>query len=136
MIPGAGMACACAGDDAKLALLAIRANGSAGDGWTGTLIDESHFIVRVMRCGVCGRAWLSVFTEAIDWTGGDDSQRWMYTPLGEEEVGAIRELSERAGGVSEADLMKFGTAARTLVRDWPSGQEETVEWKASSSNGM
>lgn len=130
---GADMACACAGADARLALLAIRANGAAPSGWTGMLIDDSHFIVRVARCGVCGRAWLSVFTESIDWTGGDDSQRWMYTPLSEEEVGTIRAMSEQAGGVSEADLMKFGKGERTLIRDWPSGKDETVEWKSAGS---
>lgn len=40
---------------------------------TTILIDDSHLIVSIRSCE-CGRHYLSVFTEIVDWTGGDDSQ--------------------------------------------------------------
>jgi hypothetical protein len=43
--------------------------------------DDSHFIVSVRRCR-CGKRYLQVFYELIDWSGGDDSQARTIFALG------------------------------------------------------
>jgi len=113
--------CACAGDDPAAALAAMRAGPAVAE-----LIDDLHLIVRLARCR-CGRPYVSVFTERIDWASGDDPQRWEFFPLEEEE--AARLLARAAeGGVDEAYLLEFGAGLRRrlLVRDWPGGAGEPV----------
>lgn len=124
--PGPAPVCAC--DDrsagAAEALEAVR----AGPVVLG-LIDEPHLIVQLRRCR-CGRAWLSIFTERIDWVNGDDPQRREYYPLGEPEV--VRVLARAAEGpVDEAFLLRLGAGPhrRVLVRDWPGGAAAPeVKW--------
>lgn len=109
--------CACTGPDAEAAFDAIRAGPTVL-----RLIDESHLIVRLVRCR-CGRGYLSVFTELIDWAGGDDPQRRVYTPLDEQELLHLLALAAK-GEVDEQDLLNAAgawPARRLLERDWPSG---------------
>src|ERR1700722_13185957 len=45
------------------------------------LVDESHFMVSILACPACGQRCVSIFTETIDWTGGDDSQYVSVLPV-------------------------------------------------------
>jgi hypothetical protein len=38
------------------------------------IVSESHFIVNLYACSSCGQRFLRVFTEMINWGGGEDSQ--------------------------------------------------------------
>ncbi|MCC6677095.1 MAG: hypothetical protein IT436_08120 [Phycisphaerales bacterium] len=122
---GGASGCACAGEDAAGALGAVRAGPAVVE-----LIDDLHLIVRIRRCR-CGRAYLSIFTERIDWANGDDPQHWEFFPLEEAEVARL--LARAAEGpVDEAFLLEFGAGMRRrmLVRDWPGGAgEPVVGWR-------
>ncbi|TVR41890.1 MAG: hypothetical protein EA402_12560 [Planctomycetota bacterium] len=44
-------------------------------------IDESHFMVSMLRCPACGRRALAIWAELIDWHGGDDSTASLIIPV-------------------------------------------------------
>ncbi len=89
------------------------------------LVDDSHFIVRVIACPNCGQRCVSVFTEWIDWSEGDDAQFWSVLPLSLEE-------SERLmaqGELVDIHLIEsLGRERRFLQVDHPTGQPKRVLW--------
>lgn len=89
----AGPGCACAGTDAEAALAALREAALIEE-----IADESHFGVDLIACGRCGRRYVRVFTELIDWQEGNDPQAWMFVPVSDEESAAVRD----AGGSHES----------------------------------
>ena len=90
------------------------------------LIDESHFIVAVLRCTACDQHFVSIFTESIDWNGGNDPQYWTVMPLTKEEVGRLASLRDRLG---EADLNALPSDRRSLQRNYPADAEQpTLAW--------
>lgn len=111
--------CPCAGPDAAAAYETLRRAGPLF-----TLIDDTHLIIRVRRCA-CGRAWLSIFTERVDFAGGDDPQRRELIPLEAEDIAALEPMAGRA---SEEALLELGDGweRRVLVRDWPGGAAQPV----------
>lgn len=94
------------------------------------LIDESHFHVMILECPRCAQRFLSVFTEIIDWMGGDDSQYWTLLPLTEAEA---CELAQQRESLSESKLHALGHGRRCLMRAWPKGAvAHTLSWTGMS----
>jgi hypothetical protein len=54
-----------------------------------SIVDESHFTVRLLRCADCGQRFASVFCETIDWVGGNDPQDCLTVPVTEAEEAAL-----------------------------------------------
>ncbi|MDY6812916.1 MAG: hypothetical protein SV108_04430 [Pseudomonadota bacterium] len=87
------------------------------------LIDESHFTVKLRTCERCGQGFVTVFTETIDWQGGDDPQRWSVTPVTPDESIAL----QGAGGLM-AMLHKLAPERRSLCHDSPKGEPPRNFW--------
>lgn len=115
-------ACACLDSDPQVARAAI---GSAST--TDSLTDESHFMVTLLQCPVCGQCFLKIFTELIDWTNGDDSQAWMYVPISAAEAALLRSAGER---VNDRFLLDMKIDRRFLSVVYPRGGEKRVQWGA------
>lgn len=89
------------------------------------LIDESHFIVAILACPSCAQRYISVFTETIDWTGGNDPQHWSLLPItAAEAVGLIHEEAS----LNETRLNALGRERRSLERDHPRDGPARVFW--------
>jgi hypothetical protein len=110
----------CSGDDAR-------------DAWENTkelervsyLVDDSHFIVQVLRCKECAQPFLWVMTEIVDWSGGDDAQYRRVVPLTESEA----ETFLKSGEPSVAMIESLGGDRRYLRQDWPTGKKKPrVTW--------
>jgi hypothetical protein len=97
------------------------------------LVDESHFIVRIIACPGCGQAYISVFTETIDWKDGDDAQYWSLLPVSPKESAELWARGETlvARG-AESELVAFieslGRKRRHLQVDHPTGGPTRVRW--------
>ncbi len=89
------------------------------------LVDESHFIVRILKCAHCGQRYVSVFTEMIDWSGGDDAQYWSLLPLSEDEAAQLIEQGER---VDIHAIESLGRDRPDLQVDFPTGKEKRALW--------
>ncbi len=89
------------------------------------LIDESHFHVTIRVCPECGQRFVSVFTETIDWSEGDDPQYWTLLPVTEAEAVA---LVQQGDSLTETKLDEVGVGRRCLMRNRPKGEEEQVFW--------
>ena len=91
------------------------------------LIDESHFIVRILACPTCGQRCISIFTEMIDWSGGDDAQYWSLLPLCEEETAVFMAQGE---SVDIGMIESLGRDRRYLQINYPTGGSKTVAWRS------
>ncbi len=89
------------------------------------LIRESHFIVSVGRCCACGQAFVSIFTEFIDWIGSDDAQYSDLVPVTSGEVETLQAQGEK---VDLRFLGSLGEGRRRLWTDWPSGGSKRIGW--------
>jgi hypothetical protein len=94
---------------------------------TDGIIAESHFMVSLNRCPECGQRFLRVFTEFVDWQGGDDAQYVDVVPITEEEAAAIVRQGE---DVDLRYLRDVGTGRRRLSIDWPSNRPRRIGWRA------
>jgi hypothetical protein len=117
---GAAFGCVrCGGEDAASAWEAMTATRLRA--W----IQESHFSVRLSACS-CGQQYTVVFTERIDWRGGEDDQLWLAVPVTEGEVAALDGAGEGAvGGV----LTRLVEGRRFLVRSFPTGGALACWWR-------
>ena len=91
------------------------------------LLDESHFTVRIQECPHCGQRFVSIFTEMIDWSAGDDAQYWSVLPLTRDESEILLAQGE---GVDVKLIESFGRGRRYLQRDYPTGKPERLQWHA------
>ena len=91
----------------------------------GDVIDESHFHVTIVACPSCLQHFVSVFTETIDWDGGDDPQYWTLLPITAAESA---DLLERRDSVSERMLNALGPARRSLRLEHPKGSDRRIFW--------
>ena len=91
------------------------------------LIEESHFLVRVLACGSCAQRFLSVFTEEIDWVDGEDPQYWRLLPITASEAA---ELLQQPGLTTETYL---GPQRRCLYHDSPKGTAPRSFWRTGIS---
>ena len=91
------------------------------------LVDESHYTLRVRGCPACGQPFLSVFTELVDWEGGDDSQGWVVIPITPEE-----EADLLAGKYFQKDhlIYEIGEDRPSVWRICPRGAECYIRWGA------
>ena len=92
------------------------------------LIDESHFGVWVRSCRHCGQKFLQVFTELIDWEGGDDSQDWTLLPISEIEAST---LVSQGGSISEATLRALGIGRKSLGHIHARGEPDATTYWAT-----
>lgn len=90
-----------------------------------TLVDTSHFSVRIAACAGCGQQFLSVFTEQIDWEDGEDPQSFTLLPLRDDEAAALVAEGEN---VSDTRLEQLAPGRRSLRQDWPKGGSEVTFW--------
>jgi len=89
------------------------------------LIDDSHFHVMILACPHCAQRFVSVFTETIDWQGGDDPQDWALLPLSAEEAA---EPAGQGASLSEARLNALAPDRRSLQRRCPNPEPERTFW--------
>lgn len=96
------------------------------------LIDESHFIIVLLACTRCGQRFVSIFTEMIDWEGGNDSQYWTLLPITRAEAQGL--IRQRAS-LDEVSLNLLGRGRRSLRRDYPKDGPLRVFWGSGISVG-
>ncbi len=89
------------------------------------LVDESHFIVLLRECPVCSQQFLSVFSELVDWMGGDDSQFRTFLPVTKAEV---EEMMRLGGLLAEKYLYGVGMDRKSLWYEHPKGEPSRVDW--------
>lgn len=112
--------CRCSGDGAEESI-----------GWLNScprtrLVDESHFIVDLIRCRQCDRPWVRIFYELIDWNNGEDSQARNFIPLSEDQYKAILEHGEHT---DERFLDLIGIGGPYLTFCYPRSGERIYRWK-------
>ncbi|GAB3903230.1 hypothetical protein GCM10029964_094860 [Kibdelosporangium lantanae] len=110
----------CYGEDAET----VSTNHSSFPG-TDSIVNESHFVVAIRECTGCGQRFLRIFTEFVDWEGGDDPQYVDILPITEEE---LAEIVRQGEGVDLRYLGGLGAGRRRLRMDWPSGGRRLVGW--------
>jgi hypothetical protein len=89
------------------------------------LIDESHFHVMILACARCTQRFVSIFTEMIDWAGGDDPQYWTLLPITEKEAA---DLVQQKSSLTEASLNALGPGRRCLQHDYPKASAPRTSW--------
>jgi len=90
------------------------------------LVDESHYRVIILSCPHCRQNFLSVFTEWVDWAGGEDPMYWTVVPV---TAGEVVALADPTGAPRDADLEAMASGRRSLLRDFPKdASEPTVCW--------
>jgi hypothetical protein len=97
------------------------------------LVDETHFIVRILSCRDCSQHFVSVFEEHVDWVDGDDPQYWTLMPVTEAEVSSLTAAREPTNGVAAGAelvprLLALAPERRSLRRDYPKGEEPRLSW--------
>jgi hypothetical protein len=97
-----------------------------------SLIDESHYSVTILGCHVCSQRFVSVFTETIDWTDGDDPQSWTLLPITTNEA---EELIKKGDQLQETTLNALGWQRRSLRVEHPKGGARRVFWGTGISVG-
>ena len=97
------------------------------------LIDESHFHVMILACPSCTQRFVSVFTETIDWTDGDDPQYWTVLPITTAEAA---ELVQQGDSLNEPMLEALGPGRPSLRRDYPKGGTRHIYWSTGISVGF
>ena len=126
MAETASLGCAaCYGDDATAVHAFYQAGGLAID---ERLSDDSHFGVTLRHCTGCRQRFLFVFTEFVDWQGGEDDQYTDVVPISAAEAEEARRRSD--------DLLflgSLGIGRRRLSTAWPRGvKEKTIEWRSGA----
>jgi hypothetical protein len=117
----------CLPDSAEAAAEATR-----GFEFVHRLIDESHYIVSIKRCPHCTQAYLSVFTETIDWIGGEDPQYRTLLPITADETLVLVAHGER---VSDSTLNALGPQRRSLCIDYPRDGGKRMFWNTGMCIG-
>lgn len=101
---------------------------------TRILIDESHFRVRLMCCPHCSQAFLSVFTEVVDWLEGNDEQEWTFLPLTVEEAAV---LLQQNSPLEDDKINALGKARRSLRYCFPHQESNSgARWSTGIRVGM
>jgi hypothetical protein len=90
---------------------------------TDELLDDSHLGVFLAECVHCGQPSLQVFEEEVDWTGGDDAQRYEIIAITEREREMLRSARpEEAAGLAKS----IGSRRVRMWWDWPTGGTKTA----------
>lgn len=91
------------------------------------LIDESHYIIKTVKCSACGQHFVTVFTERVDWVDGDDPCTRSRLPVTRSELSHL--------SASEEDLALLAPSRRCLCADSPKGEPTKVSWRLGLSVG-
>ncbi len=94
---------------------------------TQRLISDSHYGVSVRQCANCGQRFIAIFTEFVDWSGGDDAQYFDIVPVTPEEADEAIAAGE---DVSTGFLGGLGTGRRHLASDHPTGGPQRIHWRS------
>jgi hypothetical protein len=109
---------ACYGDDPQTVRDHLRT--SAGG---PPIVDDSHFIVRIVRCRACSQGFIYIFTEFIDWEDGNDPQYVTLMPVTGVEAAAFTD-----GTLPVQEAGALGKDRRHLVDDWPASGGRRLRW--------
>jgi hypothetical protein len=88
--------------------------------------DESHYSVNIERCRHCGQPAVRVFTEFVDWTGGEDSMYVSIIPITPAEADLLVAQGEN---VDDKAIEAMSRGRPYLQSDWPTGKEKRTEWR-------
>lgn len=102
----------------------------ANDAWssfkslnlTKELVDESHFKIKVHACPQCQQAFVSVFSERIDWIDGEDPQDRQIMPLTPQEQQAV------IGAENEDVVYQISPQRKVLHWEFPKGSDSIARW--------
>jgi len=90
------------------------------------LVGRTHFEVEILECPDCAQRILYVYTELIDFSGGNDPQYWNLLPITDDEA---RELIPKGRSQREDELVTLGPDRPSLRAVWPSSADEkSVFW--------
>jgi hypothetical protein len=89
------------------------------------IITDSHFGVSIRLCPNCQQQFVAIFTEFVDWTGGDDAQYFDIVPVTPVELAKI----EQADRSLTTDLGGLGSGRKHVASDWPTGETKRIYWK-------
>ncbi|MGA7951568.1 MAG: hypothetical protein WCA45_15615 [Thiobacillaceae bacterium] len=89
------------------------------------MIDESRFHVTIRACEECGQNFVSVFTELIDWSDGEDPQYWTLLPI---EANEAADLISQGDSVTERAINALGKERKCLQHDHPKGKPARTSW--------
>jgi hypothetical protein len=122
--PGTFGCGACYGTDASAVLAYYQSGGLEID---ERLSDDSHFGLTIRHCTRCDQPFLFVFTEFVNWNGGNDDQYTDVVPINATERA---ELLQRPGDLQF--LGSLGAGRRRLSTAWPRGEGKTIEWRTGA----
>jgi hypothetical protein len=88
-------------------------------------VDDPHLGVTLLRCQQCGDPALRIFTELIDWAGGDDSQASIIVPFPATAAGFLAEIGDASGTAAALDDLP---SLHYLMRCQPRGVAEPDRW--------
>lgn len=112
----------CYGEDAKTVLEWCTKNLKT----VKRIVTDSHFGVSVRACPTCEQQFIAIFTEFVDWQGGDDAQYFDIVPVTPVELAHLDQADRR---LITIDLGKLGHGRKHVASDWPTGGCERVLWK-------
>ncbi|MEU9045303.1 MULTISPECIES: hypothetical protein [unclassified Kitasatospora] len=113
----------CYGEDAQ----AVWRGQREGFEQESEVVDGSHFSVDVRRCRACAQRFVWIFTESVDWMGGDDAQYVTVMPLTTAEATGLV-----SGTLRPHDLGALGRDRRRLEHDWPTGGPAGLHWNSGT----
>jgi hypothetical protein len=113
---------ACYGENAEAVLAYCLGNLKQ----THRLIDRNHFGVSLRACQACGQDFVTIFTEFVDWSGGEDAQYFDVVPVSPADAAF---LAAKGDGVGLGELGALGAGRRHVASDWPTGAPKRISWK-------
>jgi hypothetical protein len=114
----------CFGEDPQAAL----AHSRTGMDLVARLVDGTHFGVSLRRCQQCQQIFVSIFTEFIDWSGGNDDQYADLVPITPQEAQTVQAQGER---VDLELLGQLGSGRRRLATSWPRwARSKAINWES------
>jgi chorismate-pyruvate lyase len=90
-----------------------------------TLVDDSHFMVHLAQCDLCGQRYVSIFCETIDWAHGNDPQTSIRFAVTDQHAGELRTCDDRSIGRA---LARIGSTTRRIEAWWPSNGSTSPHW--------
>jgi hypothetical protein len=89
------------------------------------LLDDSHFSIHIMQCRHCGQRCVKIFTEFVDWSGGDDAQYWSLIPLSPDET---QHFADQGVTVNIRQLEAISAGRPILQASFPTGKDSSIRW--------
>jgi hypothetical protein len=112
----------CYGEDAGAVLGWCRTNLTI----VRRIVSDSHFGVSVRVCPGREQQFVAIFTEFVDWSGGDDAQYFDIVPVTAVE---LAEIGQAADGELTTDLGLLGAGRKHVASAHPTGEAGRVFWK-------